>query len=38
MIAQFDAQKSSHSNFKIAIVMGSKSDWSTMKNMQSRYT
>ncbi|PAV02503.1 5-(carboxyamino)imidazole ribonucleotide mutase [Arsenophonus sp. ENCA] len=31
MIAQFDAQKPSHSNAKIAIVMGSKSDWSTMK-------
>lgn len=31
MIAQFDAQKPSYSNAKIAIVMGSKSDWSTMK-------
>lgn len=31
MIAQFDAQKSSHFSPKIAIVMGSKSDWSTMK-------
>lgn len=31
MIAQFDAQKPSHFNAKIAIVMGSKSDWSTMK-------
>ncbi|MFS1537578.1 MAG: 5-(carboxyamino)imidazole ribonucleotide mutase [Candidatus Phlomobacter fragariae] len=31
MVSQFDTQKSSHSNPKIAIVMGAKSDWSTMK-------
>ncbi|MFP3019530.1 MAG: 5-(carboxyamino)imidazole ribonucleotide mutase [Arsenophonus sp.] len=31
MISQFNEQKSEYSNPKIAIIMGSKSDWITMK-------
>ncbi|MFP3014457.1 MAG: 5-(carboxyamino)imidazole ribonucleotide mutase [Arsenophonus sp.] len=31
MISKFNKQESSHTNPKIAILMGSKSDWSTMR-------